>query len=146
MITIKNNENTNETTANEVLAGKTKGTTQIQPDIILVLPPEGNKPGEIHIYELKIGAGKKETIPAESIQLAKMKFILDVWLGGEQPKWKVIPHFLPWRFALHNKSALNFKNWQKTKIAGVKAIANAFVAANEYYKINESSKIGRAHV
>lgn len=121
--TLINTPNNTGNNANAVLAGKTKGTTQIQPDIILVIPSSH----EIHIYELKIGAGKKETIPAESIQLAKMKYIIDVHLGGENPKWKVIPHFLPWRFGQLNNS-LNFKNWEKTQLKGVKKIANAFVA------------------
>jgi hypothetical protein len=141
--TLINTPNNAGSNANEVLAGKTKGTTQIQPDIILTIPSKH----EIHIYELKIGAGKKETIPAESIQLAKMKYILDVHLGDETPKWKVIPHFLPWRFGQMNATSLNFKNWEKTHIKGVKKIADALVAwaaANPVergsYRINRSTK------
>jgi hypothetical protein len=144
--TLINTQNNTGGNANDVLAGKTKGTTQIQPDIILTIPSKR----EIHIYELKIGAGKKETIPAESIQLAKMKYILDVHLGDETPKWKVIPHFLPWRFGQMNQASLNFKNWEKTQIKGVKKIADALVAwaaANPSergsYRINRSTKTNK---
>jgi len=144
--TLINTANNTGGNANEVLAGKTKGTTQIQPDILLTIPSKH----EIHIYELKIGAGKKETIPAESIQLAKMKYMLDVHLGDETPKWKVIPHFLPWRFGQMNATALNFKNWEKTQIKGVKKIADALVAWAEAnpaergsYRINRSTKINK---
>ena len=122
--TLINTPNDTAGNSNEVLAGKTKGTTQIQPDIILTIPAKH----EIHIYELKIGAGKKETIPAEAIQLAKMKYILDVHLADEAPKWKVIPHFLPWRFGQMNTTSLNFKNWETTQLKGVKKIADALVA------------------
>ena len=141
--TLINTPNNTGGNANEVLAGKTKGTTQIQPDILLTIPSKH----EIHIYELKIGAGKKETIPAESIQLAKMKYILDVHLADEPTKWKVIPHFLPWRFGQLNASSLNFKNWEKTQIKGVKKIADALVAwalaspaERGSYRINRSTK------
>jgi hypothetical protein len=145
--TLLNTPNNTGPNSNAVLVGgKTKGTTQIQPDIILTIPSKH----EIHIYELKIGAGKKETIPAESIQLAKMKYILDVHLGDETAKWKVIPHFLPWRFGQMNAASLNFKNWEKTQLKGVKKIADALVAwaaANPAergsYRINRSTKTNK---
>lgn len=114
--------------------GKTKGTTEIQPDIIISVPNQTRPGGEIHVYELKIGRGKKETIPAEAIQLAKMKFILDSYL--KNLGWTTHIHFLPWMYAQNPNNRPNFINWKVSKIKLVKNIANKFISRlNQGYNI-----------
>lgn len=109
------------------IAGKTKGTTEIQPDIIISIPNRTTgQGGDIHVYELKIGLGKKEVIPAEAIQLAKMKFILDSYL--KNLGWTTHIHFLPWLYAQNPNNSPNFVNWKVSKIKLVKNIANKFIS------------------
>jgi hypothetical protein len=131
-------ENGNE---NVTVKGKTKGTTEIQPDIILTLP-NGTGGGDIHVYELKIGRGKKETIPAEAIQLAKTKFILDSYL--KKLGWVTHVHFLPWMYAQAPENEPNFAPWQYSKIKLVKNVAEKFITQlNQGYNIKAINRKNR---
>lgn len=124
----------NESGENTNVKGKTKGTTEIQPDIIISIPNPSGVGGEVHVYELKIGRGKKETIPAEAIQLAKVKFMLDSYL--KKFGWTTHIHFLPWMYAQHPNNRPNFINWKNTKIKLVKNVANKFISKlNKGYNI-----------
>jgi hypothetical protein len=136
---------------NENIKGKVKGTTEIQPDIILSIPAPGGG-GEIHIYELKIGLGKKETIPAESFQLAKIKYLIDtsLRLAGIRG-WKVYVHFLPWLFGSEANltpgsvpsELMNFKNWAKSNNPTYKKWANNFIASNKAYNIIKTARTNK---
>ncbi len=130
----KNEEGNNNSNA----TGKVKGTIEIQPDIILSLPVSK----EIHIYELKIGLGKPETIPAESLQLAKIKYLIDLNLKlNGITGWKVKLHFLPWIFGTIPDRVLDFKNWALFPPKTVyKKWADNFIQKNENYNINLSKK------
>ena len=124
----------------EEVKGKVKGTTEIQPDIVLSIPSK-NGGGEIHIYELKIGLGKKETIPAESLQLAKIKYLIDTTLKlARVSGWKVHVHFLPWLFGAIPGEIMNFKNWAMSNDPTYKKWANNFIRSNAAYKVIRTSK------
>jgi hypothetical protein len=128
----------NEGNNNSNVSGKVKGTTEIQPDIILSLPVSK----EIHIYELKIGLGKAETIPAESLQLAKIKYLIELNLQQRGiTGWKVKIHFLPWIFGTVPNTVLDFKNWAQSPPKSIyKKWADNFIGRNASYNINISKK------
>jgi hypothetical protein len=123
---------------NSNVVGKVKGTTEIQPDIILSLPTSK----EIHIYELKIGLGKPETIPAESLQLAKIKYLIELNLRLRGVTgWKVKIHFLPWIFGTLPNTVVDFKNWAQSPPKSIyKKWADNFIRKNANYNINISKK------
>jgi hypothetical protein len=128
----------NEGNNNSNVLGKVKGTTEIQPDIILSLPISK----ELHIYELKIGLGKPETIPAESLQLAKIKYLIELNLNQRGiTGWKVKIHFLPWIFGTVPNTVLDFKNWAQSPPKSIyKKWADNFIGRNSNYNINISKK------
>lgn len=124
--------------------GKVKGTTQIQPDIILSLPKANGIGGDVHIYELKIGAGKSETIPAEALQLVKMKYLMQIALRKANiTGWKVHIHFLPWFFGVIPGSVIQYQNWRTPRPKGTtnfSAMATKFINSNSNYNINLATK------
>jgi hypothetical protein len=128
----------NEGNNNSNVTGKVKGTSEIQPDIILSLPTSK----ELHIYELKIGLGKPETIPAESLQLAKIKYLIELNLKQRGiTGWKVKIHFLPWIFGTVPNTVLDFKNWAQSPPKSIyKKWADNFIRRNSNYNINISKK------
>ena len=128
----------NEGNNNGNVVGKVKGTTEIQPDIILSLPISK----ELHIYELKIGLGKPESIPAESLQLAKIKYLIELNLKQRGiTGWKVKIHFLPWIFGTVPNTVLDFKNWAQSPPKSIyKKWADNFIRSNSNYNINISKK------
>jgi hypothetical protein len=110
---------------------KLKGEEHVEPDLIFCDPSSKT----IHIYELKIGAGKAEQVPAEAMQLAKAKKLIQLALGGD---WKVKNHFTPWMFGQWSGTIPMYQNWERPnpKLPTLKEIANTLIRMNGNYKIN----------
>jgi hypothetical protein len=110
---------------------KLKGEEHVEPDLMFCDPSTNT----IHIYELKIGAGKAESVPAEAMQLAKAKKLIQLYLGAD---WKVKVHFTPWMFGQWTGTVPAYKNWEiaNPKLPTLKAIANQLIQLNSNYKIN----------
>jgi len=110
---------------------KLKGEDHVEPDLMFCDPTTNT----IHIYELKIGAGKAESVPAEAMQLAKAKKLIQLYLGAD---WKVKVHFTPWMFGQWTGTVPAYKNWEiaNPKLPTLKGIANQLIQLNNKYKIN----------
>jgi len=110
---------------------KLKGEDHVEPDLMFCDPSSKT----IHIYELKIGAGKAESVPAEAMQLAKAKKLIQLTLGGD---WKVKVHFTPWMFGQWTGTVPLYKNWElpNPKLPTLKQIADTLIKLNSNYKIN----------
>lgn len=110
---------------------KLKGEEHVEPDLMFCDPSTKT----IHIYELKIGAGKAESVPAEAMQLAKAKKLIQLTLGAG---WKVKVHFTPWMFGQWTGTVPAYKNWEvnNPRLPTLKGIANRLIQLNSNYKIN----------
>ena len=115
---------------------KLKGEDHVEPDLMFCDPTTNT----IHIYELKIGAGKAESVPAEAMQLAKAKKLIQLYLGAD---WKVKVHFTPWMFGQWTGTVPAYKNWEiaNPKLPTLKGIANQLIQLNNKYKINTVNTI-----
>ena len=110
---------------------KLKGEEHVEPDLMFCDPTTNT----IHIYELKIGAGKAESVPAEAMQLAKAKKLIQLAIGTG---WKVKVHFTPWMFGQWTGTVPAYKNWEivNPRLPTLKGIANRLIQLNTNYKIN----------
>lgn len=110
---------------------KLKGEEHVEPDLMFCDPQTKT----IHIYELKIGAGKAEQVPAEAMQLAKAKKLIQLALKSE---WKVKVHFTPWMFGQWAGTIPMYQNWERPnpKLPTLKGIANTLIRMNGNYRIN----------
>jgi hypothetical protein len=110
---------------------KLKGEDHVEPDLMFYDPSSKT----IHIYELKIGAGKAESVPAEAMQLAKAKKLIQLALKSD---WKVKVHFTPWMFGQWSGTVPMYQNWERPnpRLPTLKGIANTLIRMNGNYRIN----------
>ena len=142
-----NNPNMQSWKENE--RSKYKGFKDVQPDVLEWKPPSTTHPtGTIRIYELKVGEGKPEAIPAEAFQLVKAKRAIELTLISKGVPANELPHFelyfLPWMFGTPENKKPKFVNY-KTHPHGRDVWAILKDKDSDGYNITELSRDSFAH-
>ena len=117
-----------------------KGTFAGEPDVCYF-----NGSNTVHLIELKITSGKPETFPAEAIQLAKLKRLVQLWISSQGP-YMVKTFFLPWKFA-NNTTPINYKNWLRPSNGAnyqtIKKLAERIIAVDPNFnpKVVDNNRV-----
>jgi hypothetical protein len=99
-----------------------KGFRGVEPDVLEWIPSSTNYPsGLLNIFELKIGEGKPEQVPAEAYQLVKAKRSIELTFiaKGIQPP-TIRLYFLPWFYSTPFGSKPKFTPYKNFPNHGVR--------------------------
>jgi len=146
----RSTSNPNMQSWEENAGSKYKGFYNVEPDVLEWNPPSTAHPtGTIRIYELKVGEGKPEAIPAEAYQLVKAKRAIELTLISKGVPPQNLPHFelyfLPWMFGTPENKKPKFVNYKNFHPHGKAVWAILGRKDSSGYNITELSRDSFAH-
>jgi hypothetical protein len=110
-----------------------KGFWDVEPDVLEWVPADAR----INIYELKVGEGKPEMVPAEAFQLLKAKRAIELeFKAANKPSPKIRLYFLPWMYG-SKTNQVKFKNYKNFPGVGVETWKVLRNIDPDGYTINE---------